>query len=104
MKKKIALTVVVVLIVPVLFAATGDPPEVVVNRFYTVYLHAKPPGLPSESQMKALAPHLSARLQESIRAARLYQRQYEREHPGTSHPSWTATCSRACSTGPRASR
>lgn len=85
MKKGIALTVLV-LVAPVLFAAIGDAPDVVVNRFYTAYLHAKSPGLPSESQMKALAPHLSARLQESIRAARVYQKQYEREHPGDKPP------------------
>jgi len=75
-----------VLLVAAPLSRTANRPEGVVTAVYRVCLRDQVSGLPSERQMKELAPFLSARLLELFEEARRYQAEYEKENPDYKPP------------------
>jgi hypothetical protein len=88
---KTALALLAFLFAALPSALSKDPaaasPKDAANRFYRAYLKLNPRGLPTEEQMKTLAPLFSRELVDFISAARREQQKFMREHP-EDKPPW----------------
>jgi hypothetical protein len=90
----LALGVIVLLSAIDTRAQTDASPSAVTDSFYKKYVAYQMRGLPSEKQVKALAPLFSKDITAMIAADRVEQSKFIKGHPGEKPPWVEAICSR----------
>ncbi|MBM3735067.1 MAG: DUF3828 domain-containing protein [Acidobacteria bacterium] len=68
-------------------AYAGNDPALTVKTFYSDLLKNKADGLPDSGELAKMAPHLSARLQQSIKTAQAEQARCIKKNP-SEKPPW----------------